>query len=259
MIKNSQPIFAVRDVKETVAFYEKVLGFSNPWFWGEPVSYGGIHWGDVHVMFNQQPELAGNIVGHQHFFWSECIDELHAKHVERAAPITSGIENKPWQVREYTVRDCNGYDLRFGGPVTYTKPATALAELPPHILLEDRRPEWAEFRRLHAAVGWAELPEKSSGILESSFAGVVAIDTRSGGVVGAARAMRDNWNLFSIWDVMVDPAFQNQRIGQSLMERLMATLRRAGPPGSHVYLFTGKPSFYERMGFKLERCYMARL
>ena len=41
MSNQSQPILAVRDVKETIAFYQDILGFENPWFWGDPVRYAG--------------------------------------------------------------------------------------------------------------------------------------------------------------------------------------------------------------------------
>src|SRR5690348_9199525 len=119
MLNRSEAIFAVRDVKEAVDFYTEKLGFSGGWFWGDPVDFGGVRFGEVGAMFRLHPKLAANIEGHQHAFFTDAIDELHANHVERGAPIIMPIENKPWGLREYIVRDPNGYHLRFGGRPTY--------------------------------------------------------------------------------------------------------------------------------------------
>jgi uncharacterized glyoxalase superfamily protein PhnB/GNAT superfamily N-acetyltransferase len=259
MIKRSEPIFAVRDVKETIAFYRDTLGFGNEWMWGDPVSFGGISYGDVSVMFRQQPHIVDHIAGHEHFYWSDDIDASYAQHTERGAAVVSPIENKPWRVREYTVRDPNGYHLRFGGPPTHEKPAGALSEMPDHIRIEERPPTWSEFRVLHEAVKWGPLPETSSGVLERSALGVVAIDTRSGRVIGTARAVRDAQSWFSIWDVMVDPPYQHQRVGTTMVKRLLDGLRRDAPKGSNVHLFTFSDSFYARLGFRSEKCSLIRL
>lgn len=259
MIKKSEPIFAVRDVKETIAFYRDILGFGNEWLWGDPVSFGGISFGDVSVMFHHQPHIAAHVEGHQHFYWPDDVDATYAQHTARGAPIVSPIENKPWRVREYTVRDPNGYHLRFGGPPTHEKPAGALDVMPGHIQIEPRLPTWDEFRVLHEAVKWGQLPETSSGVIERSFAGVVAIDSRTGRTIGTARAMRDAQSWFSIWDVMVDPGYQHQRVGTTLVQRLLEILRRDAPKGSNVFLFTFSDSFYARLGFRTEKCSLIRL
>jgi hypothetical protein len=56
--------------------------------------------------------------------------------VAAGALIIEPIENKPWNVREYTVRDCNGYHLRFGGPTTYERPVNRTDALPAHIRID---------------------------------------------------------------------------------------------------------------------------
>lgn len=259
MLKQSQAIFAVNDVKETIGFYERVLGFTSPWFWGDPVTYGGIHCGSIHVMFNQLPEVARGVEGHQHHFFADDIESLYALHQKNGAPILSPLENKPWRMREYTVRDPNGYHLRFAGPTKFEKPAGSLSEMPGYIRIDDRLPTWSEFRALHAAVKWGELPATSSGILESSNWGVVAIDTRDGSVIGTSRAMRDARGWFSIWDVIVDPAYQSQRVGSAMVQRLLERIRQDAPSGGNVFLFTFSHPFYEKLGFREETCSMVRL
>ena len=57
VIHASGPVFAVKDVRETVAYYRTVLGFESEWLWGEPPTFGGMCWGRIQVMFCQQPAL----------------------------------------------------------------------------------------------------------------------------------------------------------------------------------------------------------
>src|SRR5262249_61673903 len=100
----SEPILAVADVVATVRFYCDKLGFTGEWLWGEPPTFGGVRWGKVHVMFCLQPDLARTVEGHQHALFCEDINGLHERHQRTQAPIISEIENKPWGIREYTVR-----------------------------------------------------------------------------------------------------------------------------------------------------------
>jgi predicted N-acetyltransferase YhbS len=54
-----------------------------------------------------------------------------------------------------------------------------------------------------------------------------------------------------IWDVIVRPNHQRQKIGAAMVQRLLDDLRHGGsPPGAFVGLFTGRPGFYETLGFK---------
>jgi catechol 2,3-dioxygenase-like lactoylglutathione lyase family enzyme len=258
VLNRSEAILAVRDVKEAVDFYTQKLGFSGEWLWGDPVTFGGVRYGEVGTMFGLQPKLAAQVDGHQHAYFTDRIDELHADHVQRGAPIVSPIEDKPWGLREYTVRDPNGYHLRFGGRPGHVQPPGALATLPAHILIEDRLPTWPEYNRLHESVKWGPV-DPDTRVLETSLLGCVAIDTRMGSAVGMARAMRDAQRWFSIWDVAVHPDYQCQRIGTTLMQRITARLRQVAPKGSIVHLFTFQQSFYARLGFNKESCSLLRM
>ena len=257
MLKRSQPIFAVRDVKETVAFYRDVLGFQNEWFWGDPVGFGGVSWGDVAVMFNQQPAIAANIEGHEHHYWADEIDALYAQHQGRNAPIISPIDNKPWHIREYTVRDPNGYHLRFSGPLSYERPATATASKPDYIDIEERRPTWEEFLAMQRAMGGSK-NEASYEIVKAAFTTFLAIDNRHRRPVGMTRVMHDAIGWYSIWDVAVLPEYQSQKIGSAMIEAAVKRLREISP-GAFVFLFTMKPEFYAKLGFRQDGCTMLKL
>src|ERR1051326_7276416 len=176
MITKSEAIFAVSDVRRTVQFYRDVLGFEHQWFWGDPPTFGGVSWGSVHVMFCLQPQ--NNVEGHQHWFRIEDLDAMFQQHSAAGAQIISPIENKPWGCREYTVRDPNGYHLRFAGPATYERPEGATDSLPTHIRIIPRIATVQEYDALTEAVGWNKEPQKSAEALAHTRVGIVAVDDR---------------------------------------------------------------------------------
>jgi predicted N-acetyltransferase YhbS len=253
MLRASEAILAVADVAATVKFYREVLGFESEWLWEDPPTFGGVRWGKVHVMFCLQPDLARAVKGHQHAFFCEDINGLRERHRKTAAPILSEIENKPWGIREYTVRDINGYHLRFGGPLTYERPAAARSTMPDFIRIVERLPSVEEFAALTDAGEGNRSAETMQTALQNSLYGVVALDTREQSttrVVGVLRVVGDGARFFYIQDVMVLPELQHQHIGSAMMEAVMAWLKRAAPKGAFIGLFTGKPAFYERYGFQ---------
>lgn len=259
MITRSEPIFAVSDLTASIAFYRDVLGGEGEWMYGDPPGFGGIRLYGAQLLFCLQPEMAGKVEGLGHFLFVEDIKSMHEQHVSAGAPILDKLENKPWGLSEYTVRDLNGYHLRFTGPLLHEKPAHALDHLPGHVTIEHRFPTAEQYTSLATSVGWSTTANKSSDCLSRSVAGCVAIDTRCGDTIGMARAVHDAHGWYSIWDVVVHPDHQNQRIGTALMEQLVHDLRQTAPPGSHVYLFTFSHGFYERLGFKSQPCTLMKL
>ena len=249
MIHCSEAIFAVADVRETVRFYREKLGFESEWFWGDPPTFGGVRWGMVQVMFNQMPQLQARVEGHQHMFRVDDIRPLYERHKSAGATIVHELENKPWGMSEYVVRDPNGYHLRFGGVEIYHRKSTATDVMPSHIRIEKRTPTLDEYMRLSQSVGWNTDAGNMTDALEHARFCLIAIDTRDGKIVGMTRVSGDRRGYF-ISDVIVIPEYQCQKIGSALMERALVELRKIGPKGAFVGLFTPKPMFYERLGFQ---------
>ena len=250
MISKSTAVFAVADVMRTVEFYVNVLGFKQHWLWQDPPTFGCVGLGQVEVFLCQQPGLAGKVEGHMHWFAADDLQALHDQHVAAGATIIEPIENKPWGLREYTVRDCNGYHLRFTGPPTYERPKTAMEMLPPHIRIEAGVPDYPTYAALSESVGWAKHEESMRAALANTLAGVLAIDTRDGQTVGMVRCTGDG-KYFMIWDVIVRPSHQGQKIGTAMVQRILEDLvKRGAPQGAFIGLFTGRPGFYETLGFR---------
>lgn len=250
MMSGSTPIFASADVEATIAYYKDVIGFTSSWTWGDPVSFGGVHWENVAIMFALQPEIASVVQGHQHWFNVEDVDSLYGSHRERGANIVDPIADRPWGVREYVVEDLAGYRLRFAGAVqSASRPSTTL---PAGVSIVRRKPTAEEYAIVSEYDG-----NRDQSVFDDTWQGIVALSS-DGEVIGTTRIMRDSTGWYSIWDVAVAPAWQGRRIGESLMKEALAVIREVAP-GSHVHLFTTKPGFYERLGFKTETVTMRRV
>jgi GNAT superfamily N-acetyltransferase/predicted enzyme related to lactoylglutathione lyase len=250
MITRSTAVLACADVQQTVDFYCTTLGFKQHWLWEDPPTFGAIGMGQAEIFLQRRPNLVGKVDGHAHCFDVDDVETLHAQHRAAGAQVISPIENKPWGMREYTVRDCNGYHLRFMGRPKYERPPTATETLPPHIKLDVRVPTIEEYVDLCASVGWARHRPSMQDALDHTLIGIVAANTRETETVGMVRATGDG-RYYMIWDVIVKPRYQGQKIGTAMVETALAEMRRRGAPqGAFIGLFTATYGFYERLGFK---------
>jgi uncharacterized glyoxalase superfamily protein PhnB/GNAT superfamily N-acetyltransferase len=254
-IEALSPILAVPDVLAAVEYYTRVLGFDRDFLWQDPPTHGAVRRGPVQIQFGLNTSLASRSAGAQYFLFVRGIEEFHALHRTNGAEIISSIENKPWGLREYTVRDPFGYELRFAGPEKFEKPPQARDSLPPHIRIVERMPTVEEYVAVTKSVNWTNDPQSSAPALRGSIYGVVAIDQsdpHNPKPVGLLRIIGDGAKAFCIQDVAVTPSHQNQRIGTAMVETAMNWVRTSVPRGAFVGLFTLKPSFYERLGFKTD-------
>lgn len=255
---SSTAIFASSDIVATLAHYKDVLGFESTWTWGDPPSFGGASCGGVSIMFCLQPELAGQVAGHQHWVKVEDADVHYARHRALGARIVEEIGDRPWGAREYVVEDLNGYRLRFAGPPS--SDASASRPFPSHVSIGHDTPTSEEYERVRlAAFGGSEsaFPDKVGSVLDRTWKFVTVRDS-SGHLIGVVRIMHDAPGWFSVWDVAVDPAWQGQRIGSRMMEEAMK-LVHDDSPGAFVFLFTFKAGFYEKLGFANETVSMRKV
>ncbi len=104
-------------------------------------------------------------------------------------------------------------------------------------------------------VGWARRPlRKVRKALQYSFLVVTMWEVRGKRrrLIGFARATSDRAFNATIWDVAIDPEFQNQGLGKSLMKYMIKKLR--GQDISNITLFADPQviNFYRRLGFMLD-------
>jgi N-acetylglutamate synthase-like GNAT family acetyltransferase/uncharacterized glyoxalase superfamily protein PhnB len=251
IITGVDPILAVQDVSATILYWQDVLGFPGKWTWGEPPTHGAVIWHGKQIQFTQNLKLAAVSEGHSLGIMVRNVDALYRLHQERNAEIISPLENKPWAMEEYTVREMNGYFLRFGMPVSYREKSAL--KLPPNIQIIARVPTPDEYGKLISAVGWGPLSNESvvKQILNSVVFAVVAENAENNEIVGCAFLLGDGISFYYVKDVMVHPDWQSKRIGTALMHELTNWIERHAIDNAYVGLHTGEnlAPFYNQFGF----------
>ena len=173
---------------------------------------------------------------------------MYSLHGRNGATIHSPLEAKPWGLREYTVRDLNGHYLRFGqrgsDRVGRREPATTVD-------IVERLPTPEEHQVLIQAVGWGgnDRPGRAGKALSGARFGVVAVEGDR--AVGTGMVLGDGVTFAYLKDIVVLPEWQGRGIGTRIVEALLTIIRRPGPDGMLVTLFTGQhlAEFYEQFGF----------
>jgi uncharacterized glyoxalase superfamily protein PhnB len=110
------PVIATYDVLGTIRYFEQTLGFKQQWIWGDPPVYAGIRAGGALLYVTHDPDLASTIkerrLSPDIFLWVNDIDSVYAHHRASHADITEELTSRPWGVRQYVVREPNGYLLK---------------------------------------------------------------------------------------------------------------------------------------------------
>ncbi len=126
----------------------------------------------------------------------------------------------------------------------------------PQILFSTERDlDLYELEELCDRVGWARRPlRKVKKAIQHSFLVVSMWEVRGKKkrLIGFARATSDCAFNATIWDVVVDPNFQNRGLGKAMMKYTIAQLRNADI--SNITLFADPQviDFYRRLGFILD-------
>ena len=102
------------DVDAAIEFYMAKLGFTLGFKWGEPTQFAGILLGRQQI-FLQRGEARPN--GCAVYFLVGDADALYEFQRASGAGIVEPPADREYGLRDYCVRDLNGYELSFGHPV----------------------------------------------------------------------------------------------------------------------------------------------
>jgi catechol 2,3-dioxygenase-like lactoylglutathione lyase family enzyme len=121
----SAPYFPVADVEQSAAHYERVLGFQREYVGGSPPQFAIVSRDGLSIMLRLVPEPAQISPNERQggtwdaFFWVRDAQALHAELQENGADIVYGpVVQAEYHMREFAVRDREGYVLGFGQPIT---------------------------------------------------------------------------------------------------------------------------------------------
>jgi uncharacterized glyoxalase superfamily protein PhnB len=104
---------AVSDIPTAVEFYVKKLGFQQAFTWGEPPTFAGVNLGEVQMFLGKGTPTPSSETAAVNFLVGDA-DQLYEFHRANGAEIVQAIDDRPYGIRDYTVRDPYGYYLVFG-------------------------------------------------------------------------------------------------------------------------------------------------
>lgn len=119
MLRQIAPVLLTTDIAATVAYYEQKLGFECLGKWHDPPVYAIIARDDRAIHFRcatpprPNPDKYTDELLDAYIFVEDA-DSLHAEYTARGVEFTRGLENTPWNTREFVVKDCDGRLLAFG-------------------------------------------------------------------------------------------------------------------------------------------------
>ncbi len=114
MIYNMQPLLQVRDLRESIDFYTGVLGFrADATVPEDAPTWCGMHSGNARLMLSAldgvgPPQLTGVI-----YMYPDDVVEAWQR-LKDACDVAESLHVTPYGMREFSIRDPNGYVLAFG-------------------------------------------------------------------------------------------------------------------------------------------------
>lgn len=125
----------VADLSASIEFYTMRLGFLHAFSWGEPPTMAGVNLGDTQVFLEAgMPAPQGCSL----YFVVGDADELYEFHRASGVPIIEAPSDRPWELRDYTVRDLDGYALTFGHRIPGREPPLEIERVDVAVRLERR-------------------------------------------------------------------------------------------------------------------------
>ena len=126
---------AVRDLGAAVEFYTQKLRFTLAFTWGDPPTFAGVNLGRAQIFLTQGTP---NPNGCTLMFAVGDADELHALHREAGVEILQAPADRDYGIRDYAVRDLNGYVLQFGHDLLNVGPPVPIQRVDVPLRLEKR-------------------------------------------------------------------------------------------------------------------------
>ena len=110
------PEVPVSNIEKAAEYYVNVLGFRFDWG-NDEGGVGGISQGACRIFLTNEQFRASYGTGGPVMVWlnlnsKQEVDELHHRWKQAGAKIVAEPEDKPWNLREFRVKDLDGNQLR---------------------------------------------------------------------------------------------------------------------------------------------------
>jgi catechol 2,3-dioxygenase-like lactoylglutathione lyase family enzyme len=133
--EQQHPSLPVPSVPDAARFYADRLGFTRSFLWGDPPTMAGMNLGRVQVFLEQgSPNPAGVAL----YFVIGNADELFAFHQAQGVEVVQPLTDQEYGLRDYRIRDLNGYLLGFGHHLFNAGPPIPIERVEVPVRLEKR-------------------------------------------------------------------------------------------------------------------------
>lgn len=126
-IHATAPYFLVPDVRLAAAYYRDVLGFSYDRLWGTPPSFCMVQRDQFVIMLRQTSNraaiLPNELFVHESwdaYFWIHDAESLFIEFHTQGAHFVYPPTVRDYGMKEFALRDLNGYVLAFGQQIPTT-------------------------------------------------------------------------------------------------------------------------------------------
>jgi uncharacterized glyoxalase superfamily protein PhnB len=122
------PILWTKNIHETIAFYEGVLGFSNR---SSFPNFATLSRGNAEIMViapTPEPDMAEPRLTGSIYIFMEGVDEFWEL-VKDKANIKTPINDRQYLMRDFSILDNNGYEIVFGEDISSKKEETNSVDL----------------------------------------------------------------------------------------------------------------------------------
>jgi catechol 2,3-dioxygenase-like lactoylglutathione lyase family enzyme len=128
---------AVSDLAAAIDFYTGKLGFQLAFTWGEPPTFAGVNLGSVQMFLAKGKPTPSSETGAVYFLVGDA-DQLYEFHRANGVYIAEAIDDRPYGIRDYSVRDLYGYSLVFGQHLLNDGPPIRIERVDVPVRLEKR-------------------------------------------------------------------------------------------------------------------------
>jgi len=112
----SMPVLQVTDVVRSVEFYCDKLGFISHRLWGDGPDFCIVQSGRVTLALDRSRE-PGSIPTNQYwaaYVYVDDADALHDRFSKAGVEIVRPLEDQPYGLRDFDIRDPDGHIIAFG-------------------------------------------------------------------------------------------------------------------------------------------------
>jgi len=128
---------AVADLQAAIDFYVTKLGFFPAFQYGEPPNFAGVNLGHVQIFLETGTPTPNGDSAAAYFLVGD-VDALYEFHRANGVEVAVPIDDRPYAIRDYTVRDLYGHYLVFGQHLFNVGPPITIERVDVPVRLEKR-------------------------------------------------------------------------------------------------------------------------